>query len=48
MKKNNRELLQRAGGIIEGLAYAVEDKQGEALINAVEMIDMVLEDEVNE
>ena len=45
MKKSNRELLQRAAGIIEGLAYAVESKQGEALIDAVEIIDMVLKDE---
>lgn len=46
MKNKNRELIQRALGIIEGISYTIESKQCEALINAVEIIDMALKDEV--
>ena len=46
MKVENRLLLERVAGIIEGVSFGVADKPvAEALVNAVEMIDSVIEKE---
>lgn len=45
MKQNNRETMQRAVGIIEGASYGANQRVQDALITAVEMIDVVLNDE---
>lgn len=48
MKRNNRETLQRAIGIIEGASYGAKSNVQDALATALEMLDAVLEDEEKE
>ncbi len=45
MKRNNREALQRAIGIIEGASYGAKSHVQDALTNALEILDAVLDDE---
>ena len=46
MRTKNKMLLERAVGIIEGIAYSLENKNtAEALFNAIEMIDGVIREE---
>lgn len=45
MKRNNRETLQRAIGIIEGASYGAKSNVQDALATALEMLDAVLDDE---
>lgn len=47
MKTENRELLNRAAGVLEGLAVNLDITSGssEMLINVAEWIDTVLNDE---
>lgn len=44
MTINQKETIQRAVGIIEGVSYFVNEKASEALVTAVEMLDGVLAD----
>lgn len=44
MTINQKETIQRAVGIIEGIAYGVDEKAADGLVTAVEMIDGVLAD----
>lgn len=48
MKRNNRETLQRAIGIIEGASYSAKSNVQDALATALEMLDDVLDDETAE
>lgn len=48
MKRNNRETLQRAIGIIEGASYGAKSNVQDALEAALEMLDAVLDDETVE
>ena len=48
MKKDNRETLQRAVGVICGAAYVSTGAIANALMDAVEMIDCVLAKEESE
>lgn len=48
MKRNNRETLQRAIGIIEGASYGAKSNVQDALTAALEMLDAVLDDETAE
>ena len=48
MTLENRETMQRAIGIIEGVASVADTKVGEILICAVEMLDSILESEEKE
>jgi hypothetical protein len=45
MKENNRETMQRAIGIIDGVSWVTEEKVAEALVSAMEMLDAILNDE---
>lgn len=45
MKPHNRETLQRAIGIIDGVSYAVKNPVGDALTAAIELLDQILDDE---
>lgn len=45
MTQNNRETLQRAIGIIEGISYAAGSRVQDALAIACDMLDSVLKDE---
>ena len=45
MKDKNREALERASGIIEGVSYFVSGKWKGALCTVIEAIDNVLKDE---
>jgi hypothetical protein len=42
MKQQCRETVQRAIGLIEGVAWASDEKLSEALWSAAEMLDRVL------
>ena len=42
MNAKDREIIHRALGIIEGVAYKVDDDVSDALTIAVEMIDAVI------
>lgn len=44
MTNNDREALQRAVGIIEGVAYFTVEKACDALSEAIELIESVLEE----
>ena len=46
MKRKNRETIERAIGIIEGLSWAAEGKKSEALTDVCEILDAVMRDEV--
>ena len=48
MKQKNRETMQRAMGIVEGVAWVAEEKQSGALLAVVSMLDIVMNDEVEE
>ena len=39
------EILQRAIGIIEAISYVAGNDAGDALCNAVEMLDSILEED---
>lgn len=45
MKLTNRETMQRAIGIIEGISFTVNTRVQDALALAVELLDSVLGDE---
>lgn len=45
MKQRNREELQRAIGIIEGVSYSIVGGGQDALSFALEMLDAILRDE---
>lgn len=46
MRTENKMLLERAAGIVEGIAYSLENKNmAEGLFNAAEMIDNVIKAE---
>ena len=45
MTAEQREILQRAIGIIEGVSCVVGRGAGDALCNAVEMLDSILEED---
>lgn len=45
MKDKNREELQRAVGIVEGVSFCVSKEGQDALCTAIEIIDEVLRDE---
>lgn len=47
MTAEQREMLQRSVGIIEGIAYAVGKNKSEALWDAWEIIQNVLDDDEN-
>ena len=42
MKSENREMIQRALGIIEGLYNSLTDSEIKTLMGAVELIDLAL------
>ena len=42
MTQENRETMQRAIGIIDGVSWAVSENVQEALVNAMEMLEAVL------
>lgn len=48
MKQKNRETMQKAIGVIEGLSWLVDSKTSEALFTVYEMLDTVMKDEVEE
>jgi hypothetical protein len=48
MKQSNRELMERAIGIIEGVSFCVSEKVQDALALAVDMLEKVLNDEEKE
>ena len=48
MKQKNRETMERAIGIVEGLSWVAEEKMSEALLTVCEMLDAVMRDEVEE
>lgn len=45
MTQENREILQRAAGIVEGVSFVLGKAEQEALVIALELIDKVLESE---
>ena len=45
MTAEQRELLQRAIGIIEAICYVAGSNISDALCNAVEMLDSILEED---
>jgi hypothetical protein len=45
MTPEQREKIQRAIGMIEGITYYVEDIDSDALCNAIELLDSILEDD---
>ena len=45
MKQYNRENIQRAAGILEGLRSFADEKQENALTNAIELLNLVLFEE---
>lgn len=45
MTQNNRETMQRAIGIIEGVSWGAPQRVGDALAVACEMLDAILNDE---
>ena len=45
MTQENREILQRAVGIVEGVSFVLDKAEQEALAIALELIDKVLESE---
>jgi hypothetical protein len=45
MTQENREKMQRAIGIIEGVSWTLKTIQSDALREAVEILDEVLESE---
>ena len=45
MTRNNRENLQRAIGIIEGISYSAGTRVQDALCTACEILDDILRDE---
>lgn len=45
MKLKNKETMQRAIGIIEGVSWSADQKIADALVAVVEMLDSVLESE---
>lgn len=45
MKLKNIEAMQRALGIIEGVAFGIEESAATALTTAIEIIDEVIDDE---
>jgi hypothetical protein len=45
MTQENREKMQRAIGIIEGVSWALKTNQCDALREAVEILDEVLKSE---
>ena len=47
MTQKNREVMERAIGIVEGLAWVAEEKTGKALVDVIEMLDSVMESEGN-
>lgn len=48
MNQKNRETMQRAIGLVEGVAWVSDEKQSDALMAAVEMLDTVMKDEEEE
>lgn len=48
MKKKNKELMQRAIGIIEGVSFCLDSDKSGALVAAVEMLDEIVIDEERE
>lgn len=46
MTQENRETMQRALGVIEGIMYYADKNAQEALILATELIDSVMDSEV--
>lgn len=48
MKQKNRETMERAIGIVEGLSWVAEEKMSEALVTVCEMLDAVMKDEETE
>ena len=48
MKQKNRETMERAIGIVEGLSWAEEGKMSEALVTVCEILDAVMKDEETE
>jgi flagellin-specific chaperone FliS len=48
MKKKNKELMQRAIGIIEGVSFCLDSDKSGALVTAVEMLDAIVTDEEKE
>jgi hypothetical protein len=48
MKLKNIETMQRAIGIIEGVAWVADQKTEDALVAVVEMLDGVIESEEKE
>lgn len=48
MKQKNRETMERAIGIVEGLSWVSDSKTSEALISVCEILDAVMKDEVEE
>ncbi len=45
MTQNNRETMQRAMGLLEGVSFVVPDNIQEALIAAIEMLNAVYDEE---
>ena len=45
MTPEQREVLQRAIGIIEAISFVEKSGASDALCNAVELLDSILEDE---
>lgn len=45
MTQENRETMQRAIGVIDGVAWMADEKTSEALINVLEMLEGVLNSE---
>lgn len=48
MKQKNRETMERAIGIVEGLSWAAEGKMSEALTTVCEILDAAMRDEGTE
>ena len=48
MSNENRETIQRALGILEGVAYGAAERVVDAISLAVEMISEVLDKEAND
>lgn len=45
MKQKNKEFMQRAIGIIEGVSFCLDAEKSSALVTAVEMLDSIVTDE---
>ena len=45
MTQKNREIMQRAIGIIEGVSFGVDRELQNALVATVEMLDNIFDDE---